>query len=52
MKTGFSVFKVRVPGHLNSDAGRGTELYAAKCRDVSYFLTKFVLDRPQFHCVN
>ena len=51
METGFSVFKVEVPGPLNSDAGRGTEFYTAKCRGISYFLTKFVLDRPQFHCV-
>ena len=52
METGFSVFKVKVPGYLNLDAGSGTEFYIAKCRGISCFLTNFVLDKPHFHCVN
>ena len=51
METGFSVFKVKVQGHLNLDAGRGTEFYTAKCRGISCFLTNFVLDKPHFLCV-
>ena len=51
METGFSVFKVKVPGYLNLDAGSGTEFYIAKCRGISCFLTNFVLDKPHFLCV-